>query len=57
MLTNLRSVDLHDNSINAIPPEIGNLIKLGDLNLSNNPIPKKEREAIKRQLPKCEIIF
>ncbi|MBX2927797.1 MAG: leucine-rich repeat domain-containing protein [Saprospiraceae bacterium] len=48
---------LNNNKLSSLPPEIGQLDKLGKLDLSDNPIPEAEREKIRKLLPGVEIWF
>ncbi|EMS89038.1 leucine-rich repeat domain-containing protein, partial [Leptospira noguchii] len=56
-LKNLQELDLHNNQLATLPKEIGQLKNLQFLNLSQNQLSSKEKERIRKLLPKCKIYF
>ncbi|WP_000541501.1 leucine-rich repeat domain-containing protein, partial [Leptospira interrogans] len=56
-LQNLQYLDLNDNQLTTLPEEIKQLQNLRELNLGDNSITSKERNRIRKLLPKCEIHF
>ncbi|EMN88223.1 leucine rich repeat protein [Leptospira weilii str. UI 13098] len=48
---------IDNNKLEALPNEIGQLQNLQELHLYLNPLSSKEKERIRRLLPKCEIHF
>ena len=56
-LNNLQRLELGGNQLKALPKEIGNLKNLKKLYLRNNKLSEKEKEKVKKLLPKCEIKF
>ena len=55
--TNLKMLVLIRCEITSLPPEIGNLTNLTELDLGDNPISRSEIEKIERLLPWCWIRF
>ena len=53
----LTKLNLYDNQLKTLPKEIGNLKALTLLLLGGNPLSDKEKEKIKKLLPKCYIFF
>ncbi len=56
-LKNLKELNLWQNQLKALPKEIGYLKMLKRLNLRNNKLSEREKEKIKKLLPKCVIYF
>jgi|GEM_PF-4477279 hypothetical protein len=56
-LKNLEELDLSDNQLTHLPPEIGKLKKLKYLHLGGNPLPRSEKDKIKKLLPECRIYW
>ncbi|AGS80636.1 leucine rich repeat protein [Leptospira phage vB_LnoZ_CZ214-LE1] len=54
-LKNLQELDLHNNQLATLPKEIGQLKNLQALGLINNQLSSKEKERIRKFLPKCKI--
>jgi Leucine-rich repeat (LRR) protein len=54
-LKNLISLDLRGNQFTSLPAQLGELKNLTTLGLMSNPIPKKEIDKIRKQLPNCKI--
>lgn len=59
-LTRIKSLEylyMHGCGLTKLPADIGNLVKLKELGLSGNSFDKTEQARIKKELPKCIIIF
>ncbi len=56
-LTNLLELFVNNNDLSSLPSEIGKLTKLEVLALSGNQFSNKEKEKVKKLLPKCDIFF
>ncbi len=50
-------LELADNKLTHLPPEIGKLKNLIYLGLKENPLSQKEKEKIEKLLPNCSIEF
>lgn len=53
----LQRLELGNNQLTTLPKEIEQLKNLQRLELDSNPISPKEKERIRKLLPKCEIDF
>ncbi|HEO64396.1 MAG TPA: leucine-rich repeat domain-containing protein, partial [Spirochaetes bacterium] len=60
VLGNLKALTwlgLSKNQLRTVPKELGNLKALTELYLKGNPISDKEKQKIKKLLPKCKVSF
>nr|WP_230458327.1 hypothetical protein [Leptospira weilii] len=48
---------MSNNQLTTLPKEIGQLQNLQTLDLIGNLIASKEKEKLRKALPKCKIIF
>jgi Leucine-rich repeat (LRR) protein len=56
-LTHLLYLEIGNNQLTTLPDEIKYLTSLQELHLESNKLSDKEKERIKKLLPKCVIYF
>jgi Leucine-rich repeat (LRR) protein len=56
-LRQLTTLDLWDNQLTSLPPEIGQLSQLTELNLGGNSLSDAQIRKLRRMLPNCEVRF
>lgn len=56
-LTNLLYLEIGNNQLTTLPDEIKYLTNLQELHIERNKLSDKEKERIKKLLPKCVIHF
>jgi Leucine-rich repeat (LRR) protein len=54
-LVNLKFLNLISNRLAELPPEIGRLKNLRELDLRANQLTEREIEKVRKLLPRCQI--